>query len=304
MKASIDRGDSGAGRIGLGTAQFGLDYGIANSGGKTAQSEVTRILELARDRGLDTIDTATLYGNAETVLGECLPSDHNFRIVTKTPQFRTDRIDDSHSRQITDSFHGSLKKMRQERLYGLMVHAVDDLLADGGERIYRAMLSLKETGCVERIGVSVYTGNQIDRILENYDIDLIQVPFNVFDQRLINSGHLKRLKENNVEIHARSAFLQGLLLMKPTQLPSNLSQWSQRLEHYRAVVAECELTPVQAALGFVLDHAEIDRVILGVCNRIQLEEICDAVQLNHIPLSKLAQFSNDDEFLLNPSNWQ
>ena len=181
-------------KIGLGTVQFGLDYGVSNKEGKTAPDEVGRILKAAADRGVRVIDTAALYGSSEEALGSALPTGHRFDIVTKTRSFKKDSITPDDARILEEGFGASLSKLRSRSVYGLLLHDCDDLLAKGGGLLMAKMQGFKERGLVKKIGVSVYTASQIDRVMARFSIDIIQLPLSVFDQRLIQSGHLSRLK--------------------------------------------------------------------------------------------------------------
>src|SRR6185369_12682558 len=135
-------------KLGVGTAQFGMNYGIANRSGQPSRSEVSAILELAGTNGVDLIDTANLYGESELVIGECLPEGHRFNIVTKTPYFPASSIADSDRSTLRSACCDSLRKLRQASLYALLVHNADDLLKPGGERLYEEMQLLKDEGLV------------------------------------------------------------------------------------------------------------------------------------------------------------
>lgn len=288
-------------KLGLGTVQFGTNYGISNPGGQTAGEEVAEILAVAQRNNIRIIDTAALYGNSEEVLGNRLPVGHLFKLITKTVRFDAYRITPTEATLLEHTFVRSLQKLRCSSLYGLMIHNVADVLALGGERLMESLYTLKQRGLVTKIGVSVYTAEQIEVVLERFEIDLIQLPINVLDQRLIQGGQLTRLKAAGVEIHARSAFLQGLLLMEPKTLSSYFDKVKTHLIQYQEYLLRLGVTPVQAALSFVAGLDEIDVVICGVNNHHQLEELCSAT----IPLESIdfSQFAINDDLILNPSKW-
>jgi aryl-alcohol dehydrogenase-like predicted oxidoreductase len=287
-------------KIGLGTVQFGLDYGVSNKSGKTTADEAIGVLEAAAQHGIRVIDTATLYGDSEEVLGKALPEEHAFDLITKTPRL-AETGTSQRALVLEQTFQRSLRNLRAASVYGLLIHHADDLLAEGADLLMDWMIELKRRGLVKKVGVSVYNANQIDRVLERFTIDLIQLPVNVLDQRLLLSGHLARLKAAGVEIHARSAFLQGLLLMDPAAVPPYFDPIRRHLTDYHKSLRLHGITPVQAALGFVTGLDEIDVVICGVNNRRQLEEICS----NQAPLSReqFARFAIADEAIVNPSRW-
>lgn len=289
-------------KIGLGTVQFGIDYGISNQNGKTSLDEIEKILDVAMHNGISVIDTAAMYGTSEEALGKTLHGNHRFKIVTKTPRFTSSSITSDDVQRLEDSFFQSLHKMKRASFYGLLIHNADDLLSENGHLLFAKMSELKQKGLVEKIGVSVYTALQIDNILDNFQIDLVQLPINVFDQRLLISGHLSKLKKRGVEIHARSAFLQGLLLMSPETLLPFFDSVREHLENYHRTIQQHGFSPVRAALGFLINIPDIDFIICGVNNHIQLKEICaEAAPVKSIDFSN---FALSEESILNPSNWR
>lgn len=289
-------------KIGLGTVQFGIDYGISNQDGKTTLDEIERILDVATDNGLSVIDTAAMYGTSEEALGKTLSESHRFKIVTKTPIFTASPIASDDVQRLEDSFFQSLQKMKRASIYGLLIHNAEDLLNENGHLLFAKMSELKQKGLVEKVGVSVYTALQIDDILEKFQIDIIQLPINVLDQRLLISGHLSELKKRGVEIHARSVFLQGLLLMSSETLPPFFDSVREHLKNYHRTIHKHGLTPVRAALGFLISIPDIDFIICGVNNHSQLKEICaEAVPVGSMDFSS---FALSDETILNPSNWR
>jgi aryl-alcohol dehydrogenase-like predicted oxidoreductase len=290
-------------KVALGTVQFGVNYGISNKAGKTPQAEVGAILAAARSKGVSVIDTAALYGDSEAVLGQSLLPDSDFKIVTKTPQFAKQALDESDAQHLEDTLRASLMRLGISSVYGLLIHRADDLLLPGGDLLVERLLRLKQNGLVSKVGVSVYSGRQIDQVLERFPLDLIQLPINVLDQRLLQSGHLQKLKNSGVEIHARSAFLQGLLLMEQQEIPDCFDSARERLESYHQFIREHGLTPLQAALGFVSGIPEIDQVVCGVNNARQLHEICEAAQAK-VDVSAFADFATADETIVNPALWQ
>lgn len=291
-------------QLGLGTVQFGLDYGIANARGMTPRPEVERILALAGDNGIRVLDTATMYGDSEAVLGITLPAKHDFKIVTKTPNFKTGRITDYHVKQLRSAFANSLEKMKQDKLYGLLLHHADDLLCSGGELLFEEMKRLVAAGLVEKIGISVYDGSQIDSVLSHFVPDLIQLPVSIFDQRLIRDGHLEKLKNLGVEIHARSVFLQGLLLMNPASIPDYFAPLRDHFRRFEAFLQMRDLSRIQGALLFAAQQPELDTVLVGVCSAEQLGNILNALRTLPQDRVDMARFAWSDERYLNPSNWQ
>lgn len=289
-------------KLGLGTVQFGLDYGVSNTSGRTPEAEVGHILRLAADNGIRMLDTAAGYGESEAVLGRILPAWHSFAVVTKTPAMRAGEGGEDYVERVRRTFHQSLARMGQEKVYGLLVHHADDLLSGHGETLMQALLEFRRQGAVEKVGVSVYNASQIDAVLARYPIELVQLPVSVLDQRLIASGHLAKLRRAGIEVHARSVFLQGLLLMPPEAMPGHFEAIRDHLAGYRACLESLGLSPLQAALGYVLGLPEVDHVILGVNTAVQLQEIL-AVRMTQVDAEAMARFALSDPAMLDPSRW-
>ena len=289
-------------KLALGTAQFGLDYGISNEGGRTSEEEARTIVNCARNAGVEVIDTSPAYGTSEAVLGRIVP-DGYARLVTKTPHFGTAVIDDDCARLLVTSFEASLERLGRKAIDGLLIHGADDLLKPGGGRLFSAMAKLRENGLVRKIGVSIYSGRQIDDVMATFEIDLIQVPLNALDQRLIRGGHLDRLKSKGVEIHARSAFLQGLLLMAPDRWPAEFEPHFTQLRQFHDIAAELGLSPLRAALGFAMNLREVDQVVCGVNSLQQFQDLVEAAQ-TRFDSRAFDEVRCDDVDLIDPTRWK
>jgi aryl-alcohol dehydrogenase-like predicted oxidoreductase len=292
-------------KIAIGTVQFGMSYGVSNKDGQTDIEEVASILAYAQEHGIFTLDTAAVYGNSEATLGQVLNSSSRevFQIITKTPQFRANEINDTELSLLRDTFTQSLAHLGAEQIDGLLIHACDDLFANNGQKLFHELEMLKAQGKVNKIGVSVYNSQQIDRVLNEFSIDLVQLPVNVFDQRLIEDGSLDRLKKENVEVHARSAFLQGLLLMPVESISPWFTPIMRKIKRFHALAEEMRLSPLQLALGFVNALAQVDRVVIGVNNLAQLQEVVDAANTS-IEIMQCQELSVQDPRFTNPGNWQ
>ncbi|MEO5935853.1 MAG: aldo/keto reductase [Terriglobales bacterium] len=289
-------------KLGLGTVQFGLDYGVSNPAGRTPEDEVSRILEVARRNGVGFLDTAAAYGESEAVLGRTLrPDDDSFRIVTKTLPLNLPRITAGDVARVERTFEASLTKLGRRQVYGLLLHAPADVLVPGGNLLWEYLVRLKQQGRVTKIGASIYDADQLDKLLKDYALDIIQAPINIFDQRLRRSGHLQRLKQEGIEIHARSIFLQGLLLMEEGSLPEHLRTARALLQEYHRFLRQQSLTPVQAALGFVDSLPEVDAIICGVNDHLQLQELCASSV--SVPAEWFDRFASEDRNIVDPSLW-
>jgi len=289
-------------KIGLGAVQFGVDYGVSNTHGKTTKHEVSQILQFAYENGISVIDTATSYGSSENILGEVVTND-DWRFVTKTPHFSDNSLNSTHVNQLKESFNQSLFNLRKKYIYGLLLHSCDDLLKPGGELIFREMERLREIGMVKKIGVSAYSSKQIAAILGKFNIDIIQLPINIFDQHLFVDGWLEKLKNKNVEIHARSTFLQGLLLMPKTSIPTYFLPIKEKIELFSKSAQELSLSKLELALGFVQSIDGIDKVIVGVNTVDQLREIIRSTKVK-VDFKQFVNLAINDSNYVDPSKWK
>ena len=285
-------------KLALGTVQFGMDYGI-NSGIKVEQNEVLKIVNLARKSGIKLIDTAQLYGTSEKVLGNVNTVD--FDIVTKSRAFEQDIINENEANLVINDLDHSLKLLKQKSLYAFLVHHGEDLLKPGGEMIFNKLQILKEQGLVKKIGFSAYIDNQLIKIIERFDIDIIQLPMNILDNRLINNGLLNKLYSRGIEIHTRSVFLQGLLLMDMDKRPKYFDRWSNLWKFWYEWLTDNKLSPLEASIRYMISKPEISRVLVGVDNKDQLKNIIIASDGNIPTIPE--ELTSDDPDLLNPGNW-
>lgn len=295
---------NGPSRLGLGTVQFGLTYGVTNDIGRVPQDEVSAILDLAARNRVEMLDTAPSYGDAEAVLGRVLPRPSPVRIVTKTPM--TAGLDpDGAADRVRAGLHQSLRDLNQPAVDAVLVHAVEDLLGSAGAAIWAALRVMRDQGLVRHLGVSAYTGAEIDAVLDRYAIDLIQVPFNALDQRLVTSGHLQRLADLGVEIHARSIFLQGLLVCTgplPKICPPEVCDHLGRLRH---AWEEAGLSPLAGALSVAIHQPEVSVTLVGVTRKTDLIEVLaafDRVALFPPPFSG-SRFDLSDHWIIDPRCW-
>ena len=289
-------------QLGLGGAQFGLDYGVSNAGGKTAPDEVARILAHAQREGIDLLDTAALYGDSETAIGAALPPEQACRVVTKTPVFEAARIGEPETATLRSAFARSLVRLRRPQVYGLLIHAPGDLLKPGGERLWQAMCGLKQAGQVAKIGFSAYTGAEIDALLARFRPDLVQVPLNALDQRLLHDGHLARLKGIGAEVHARSIFLQGLLLMELDRLPPQLREFDDELGKYAEFLRLNGMGRLEGALQFIRGVGLVDVALIGVNAEAQLRDCISAFRAGG-GVTDFSEIACSRESLLNPASW-
>jgi aryl-alcohol dehydrogenase-like predicted oxidoreductase len=284
-------------RLAIGAVQFGLPYGIANQVGQVSRDEVAEILGHAWAAGVDTLDTAIGYGDSEAILGEIEVD--QWQVITKLPEVPEACADVAS--WVQELVAGSLGRLRVPRLRGLLLHRPQQLLCPHGDELYRALVGVRDQGKTEKIGVSVYGPDELDAIWPRYQFDLVQAPFNILDRRLVSSGWLTRLCKAGTEVHVRSVFLQGLLLMDAANRPEKFNRWQSLWDDWHRWLTDHALTPLQACLSFAISQPEINRVVVGVDSLEQLRGVF-ACAKNTFNIPPETLMSNDLD-LINPSCW-
>lgn len=242
----------------LGTVQFGLDYGIANKSGKPSEDEVMEILGAASEAGINTLDTAHSYGDSEELIGGF---GGDFVVVSKLPSLEG-------ISEVEGVVRESLERLGVSKIPIYMLHRAVDMSSD----LLKELLRLKDEGLIGHVGVSIYTPDEAMSALETDGVDAIQVPFNVFDRRLVRSGFLAKAEEKGVAVFARSVFLQGLLLMDDEDVPENIKD-AIPYKHKLAVICEkFGRTLPEVVLKYPLSQEGITSVIFGVDNLSQLKD--------------------------------
>lgn len=280
----------------IGTVQFGLNYGVANNEGITNETEALNILCAAKSNGINTLDTAILYGRSEEVLGQLGVRD--FQIISKIPPI-PDNVSNV-SDWVDEQVQQSLGKMKISSLYALLLHAPSQLLSSKGEDLYNALLKLKDNGIVKKTGVSIYAPGELDAIVNKYDIDLVQSPFSILDTRIIESGWAQKLKDKGIELHARSIFLQGLLLMNHDTRPMKFNFWHKVWSTWDAWLEKQSVSAVDACISFVFQQDLIDKVVVGFESMKQFNQVINS---NIEDISTYPSFTTLNDELINPSKW-
>jgi aryl-alcohol dehydrogenase-like predicted oxidoreductase len=288
-------------RLGLGTAQFGLDYGVSNRAGRPSEGEIAAILARAVEAGIGYLDTAPAYGEAEILVGRHLPRHHDLRIVTKLPPIAEATMEAWHGATILETLARSLEHLRVDRVHGILVHHASDVAKPGAEHIVDALMQARARGWVDRIGISIYDAEQLTLAESRFQPQLVQLPLNVLDRRLIQSGMLSRLKAHGVEVHARSVFLQGALVMNPNELPQFFAPLREYIADLQRQWEEAGLTAIGGCLAFALHRPEIDAVIVGVNRLGEFDDIVAAMGGRDVCLHEPAV--SIDPLYLDPSRW-
>lgn len=281
-------------KIELGTAQFGLHYGV-NNGKKISEDESKRIRQYLYDNGSYFIDTAPSYGDSEEIVSK-LAGDRN-KIITKILP-----LSKCNSKDIVDGVLNSIEEFG-DKLYGIMVHDSNDVF-NSEFKYVKELLGKPENKRI-KFGVSLYDPMELIRISEIMDVEMIQIPFNILDQRADNKLFKDYLESHNIEVHVRSVFLQGLLLMD-----KNIPESLKSVEDYRSLVRKeankLGLTIYEFCIYFVFNQDWIDQVVIGIDNLQQAVELIEAIKKvsNMNPTCDYSNLKCMDMKLINPAKWK
>ncbi len=282
----------------LGSAQFSGSYGIANNLSKNNLDEIYEILAYSLGIGINMIDTANAYGDAESILGNF--GANKFKIITKIPKREQEKI--NHPEWMEYKLQESLSRLKSETIYCLHLHSPGDLLTNYGEGIISKLEEFKSKGLIKKIGFSVYNSKQLESLLSVMKPDIVQVPVNVFDRRLIADGTIERLHHMKIKIHVRSIFLQGLMLMEAKDRPVFFDSWQDLFYRWDQWNNHNLLNKINNCLNFSMNLKNITNIIIGVDTLQQLKKLYGNKIINDFSIPE--DLSSDDENLLDPRKWK
>ena len=277
---------------------MGLDYGINNSYGKISNRQSFEVLSLAFSSGINILDTAEVYGNSHQIIGKFHYNNPNskFKIITKLPH-------DIKTHKIESKVFEYLKVLRVEKIEILMFHSFDDF--KNNIIAIELLNSLKSDGYINNIGVSVYTNNQIEFLIDKDSIDVVQLPFNLLDNIRVRGELIKKLKESKKIVHSRSAFLQGLFFKKIDENNNIVRELNKELILLNNIKSKLGCTMEELALSYCINQKLIDNVIIGVDSLGHLNANLKATQFK-LPSKFKIEIDNinvKNLKLLNPSSW-
>ena len=282
-------------RIILGGAQLGLPYGVLGTGEKLNAAEVKDLLDAAESIGIQTIDTAIAYGTSESVIGDY--SNSRFKIITKLPPLPNDVNDVSG--WVRQQIDGSLARLQTKNIDALLLHHPQDLRGEFGAKLEKVIGELLSEGVMKRFGVSIYAPDELTTIVGHFPIDVVQTPFNVFDQRI--TPWLETLSRNGIEVHARSVFLQGLLISPANTRPARFRKWEAQFNQFDNWVSELSMSAIAVCLGVALNQPGISHLVVGALNSSQLLET--AAQIPKDFPHRSQDMQSNDPGLIDPRVW-
>jgi aryl-alcohol dehydrogenase-like predicted oxidoreductase len=284
-------------RIALGTAQFGSAYGISNQSGQVSEENARKIISIAVARGVHTLDTAVGYGNSEAILGRIGVG--SFRVITKLPALPEGVR--SVGGWVREQVRLSIKRLKIKKLYGVLLHRPQDLTGEEGQKLYYSLCEIQKEGMSEKIGISVYHPAELEQLFGTFSFGLVQAPFNLIDRRLKKSGWLRRLSGEGVEVHVRSVFLQGLLLLPQLSIPPEFARWAGTWRNWQGWLEHNKVRALDACLAYVLSFPEIHRVVVGTEKPEQLEMILSSRPTRSS--ENWPDIESEDEDLILPYRW-
>lgn len=287
-------------RISLGTAQFGLDYGITNDRGQVSETDVADILKVATQLDVKHLDTAAAYGVAETVLADQSQNLDCFSVTSKIPSLAHLNGQDASS-ALQTHIRASCERLGPA-LKTILLHDITDLLRPEGLVLWQTLEREAADLGIAHLGLSVYDSTDIKAALNIITPDVVQLPLSVFDQRLLHDGSLDVLQKRGCSIEARSIFLQGLVLAKPSAIPYHLRGLAPAAIALEKEAATSGATALEIALGFLRLTGCIDRAVVGVTSKEDLQAICKAKK-TPLPSVSYPNFRVCETSLVDPRCW-
>ncbi len=294
-------------KISIGTAQLGLPYGINNSRKKSIRlNEFKKILLSSNKKKINSIDTAIAYGDSEKKIGQILSKlnlKNNFNITTKLPKIRHKKSNIIKD-YVEEMSYQSLRKIGIKKFYSVLIHDIQDIKSNKKDIIFNALKNLKKKKITKKIGISCYSLKDLEKIIKSYKFDIVQIPFNIFDNRVLDKKILSLLKRKKIEIQIRSVFLQGLLLMQFNKIPKKLQKF-KLLSKWRDFLIKYNLSPLEICISYVKTFNFYKNVIFGFDNYKQFKEVVKLYEkkIFNKNLNYMNKILKNNSNLINPSKW-
>ena len=288
----------------LGTAQFGLDYGITNKTGKISINNVRKILDKAFSEGIHRLDTANNYGEAEKIIGREIKRSTEYKITTKLTRQSQEGSVALNKNQWNKELKAMQKKLGHGQIETLLIHDAEDIRQADSNDLITWLQQIKSEEQVKRIGVSIYDSEDLEGIDLNW-LDVVQLPLSLLDQRAKNNGIIRMLRKHNIAIQARSIYLQGLLLTPANQWPNWMpSEVKKKQEDLEIFSKNRGYTLLDLAVGFIVDQEDIETAVIGISSVRELEQLIQA--WNNPPIDMKDEWSEwaiEDAYILDPRRW-
>ena len=277
----------------LGTAQFDLKYGIKNKYQKLNNKKITNIIGTAEKFGIDMLDTADSYGDAHKILSQFNLS--KFKIISKiTYKKNLTKI------EFDDYISNILKRLKIKKIYSILLHNPNKFKIADLENYFLYLSNLKNKGIISKIGFSIYDPSEFYIYSKYFLPDIVQGPLNIFDRRFIKSNFLNELKSKKIEFHARSIFLQGLVLMKSRN--KYFDKWESYFELLNKELNNTNLKNYEYALNYVKQQKLVNSIIFGVDSSQHIKNFMNSLKIKNIKINDDLEIN--DKKIINPTQWK
>ena len=275
----------------IGSANFAHKYGINLV--KVNQKEIDDIIKLAKKNKIYKIDTAKAYLGNKKIFKNIKK---NFKFITKIkPDPKWISLEFCKKKLLSH-----FKMINNNEVETILFHDFRVLLTQHGDQIFKNLEFLKKKKYFKKIGLSIYDSKHLNYIISNYNIDVIQCPFNVFDRRILTSGWYDKLKNLNKEIHIRSIFLQGLLINRSIYKNKYFLKWNKILTEWFNFLEKKNISPIDYCLNYSMNY-DFDAIVIGINSSKNLKEI---INFKSISRNRMKNFEMTDTKLIDPRNWK
>jgi len=287
-------------KICIGTANFGLNYGLNNKK-PLSKKIIKEIFNFAKLNNIKFIDTAISYKESENKIGYLKNKNQDQNIITKISNMPSNTKNIKN--WIINNTILSCKRLKTNKLYGLLIHNTEDLKnKKKAKEIFKAFDFLIKKKIVKKIGLSIYDPKELDLYIKDYNFKIVQTPMNIFDRRIAKTGWLKKLKENNIEIHVRSIFLKGLLLKDIDKIDIKFLKWKKKFIFFEKWAKIKNFSKLEANIRFLKNFKEIDKIIVGINDVLELREIYSSLKKKKIKVPEYLNIKMGN--ILNPKKWE
>lgn len=281
----------------LGTANLNYKYGINKK--EISFNEMNKILQF-KNNNLKYIDTSVMYKN-DKILSRFNLS--NYNIISKIPSFEKKKSN-SIKNEIIKCVSSSAKKLRIKNFYAILLHRPNDLLGKKCSKIYEGLLEIKKLKLTKKIGISGYYQEDLD-LFNDYKLDIVQFPFNIFDQRLLKKKNIELVKKKKIELHARSIFLQGVLINKVINSKNKFfsKKMNKKISNLQLFSKKNNLNPIDLSINFTKSQKIFKHCVVGVDNFKHYKELCSYFKKKYTKKINYDNFSITDNKIILPSLW-
>ena len=282
-------------KITLGTAQFGMNYGIANNSGKIKSSEILKILDFSKKNKINFLDTANSYNSSEGEIGKYYrKTKKKFQIITK--------FSVKNNESIISQFTKSIQSLGYIP-NSILAHSYKDFL---NPNFHKDIDKIKKKYPIKNIGVSIYNVSELNKILKYKKPDIIQVPLNVLDKRFLNKKIIQMLKKKKIKVFARSIFLQGLFFKKKNFIFNNFKNIKTKYEKLLKIAQSEKVNLGELSLIWAFNLKEIDNIIIGIDSFEHLKKNLSVIKkkLSKNTYGQISKININNNKIIKPYLWK